>query len=507
MNITDIIFGEYKPERPDLYCAQQELAVALLQTSMPPRDYEHWHSLYQNPPTRAELEKNLAPVKEYFQLLNAGGPAFMQDLNLESGEMKPIGSLLIDMPGGKTIKDNLDHFVKRGGYSAVCERCCTLMLYALQTYAPSGGVGHRTGLRGGGPLTTLVEPPQADATVWQKLWINVMPQSSLKEAYGKEYSSVEPAAWPEIFPWLQPTRTSEKKGSEWYPEDIHALHLLWAMPRRIRLDTETLIAGECQCCGSFSERLLTQYKTKNYGNNYDDSCVHPLSPYRVDKKGLRFALKGKEGGLTYQDWLGLVMQTGNPEGAGVYPALVVKDYDIKANHYFPESAEKANIWCFGFDMDNMKARSFYCQRFPLVHLDEEQLDDFHSVVENWILAATSAQQALRTYVKEAWFRHTKSVKGTLYQVSTHFWQQTGMDFFAKVSSLIKNTPHGEALKSLNHTWWKVLQSSCIKQFDQWALDGPAEDKDMKRIVVAKNKLIKALNVDKNLKKIKGDTDG
>jgi hypothetical protein len=30
-------------------------------------------------------------------------------------------------------------------------------LFSLQLNAPSGGKGYRTGLRGGGPLTTLIE--------------------------------------------------------------------------------------------------------------------------------------------------------------------------------------------------------------------------------------------------------------------------------------------------------------------------------------------------------------
>ncbi|WP_179957521.1 type I-E CRISPR-associated protein Cse1/CasA [Exilibacterium tricleocarpae] len=507
MNIADITFDQNDLGRPDLQCARQELAVAILQTFLAPTDHKDWYRLYREPPDKAEIEKRLAPVNKYFALLDPEGPAFMQDLTLEGGEPKPIASLLIDTPGGKTLKDNLDHFVKRGGYSAVCHRCCMIMLYALQSYAPSGGVGHRTGLRGGGPLTTLVEPPEVGATDWQKLWINVLPQSSLQDAYGREYAGTEPGDWTRILPWLQPTRTSERKGSEWYPADIHALHLLWAMPRRIRLDAETLKAGECQSCGCHSEQLITQYKTKNYGNNYDDSCLHPLSPYRTDKKGLRYAIKGKEGGLTYQDWLGISMQNQTPEAEGVSPALVVRDYATKADDYFQQAAFKASLWCFGFDMDNMKARSFYCQRFPLIHLDEVQLDDFHSVVETWLRAAFSAQNALRTYVKEAWFRYAKSVKGTLSQVSAHFWQQTDTAFFAKVAELAEQISRDGAAQSLNVAWWKLLQHHCLKQFDQWALDGPAQDKDMKRIVGAKNKLIKTLNSDKNLKTIKGDRDG
>src|SRR5690606_10811453 len=102
------------------------------------------------------------------------GLAFLQDFTVLDDEPKELAALLIDAPGGKTLKDNLDHFVKGGTLAGACASCTASALFTLQTNAPSGGVGHRVGLRGGGPLTSLLLPENVHASLWQKLWLNVL---------------------------------------------------------------------------------------------------------------------------------------------------------------------------------------------------------------------------------------------------------------------------------------------------------------------------------------------
>ena len=68
--------------------------------------------------------------------------------------------------------------VKRGGAPVLSRAAAAMALFTLQTYAPSGGAGHRTGFRGGGPLTTLAlpgPPPGEPPTLWHLLWANVGP--------------------------------------------------------------------------------------------------------------------------------------------------------------------------------------------------------------------------------------------------------------------------------------------------------------------------------------------
>jgi len=149
--------------------------------------------------------KNCRPVLKKvafaFELDAADGPAFLQDFDLLDGETKVISALLIESPGGKTLKDNLDHFVKRDRANQLCASCTATALFTLQTNAPSGGVGHRVGLRGGGPLTTFIFPKVLSATLWQKLWLNVLNQEELEPAEKIDSN---------VLPWLGKTRVQTR---------------------------------------------------------------------------------------------------------------------------------------------------------------------------------------------------------------------------------------------------------------------------------------------------------
>ncbi|HJW55382.1 MAG TPA: type I-E CRISPR-associated protein Cse1/CasA, partial [Burkholderiaceae bacterium] len=260
--------------RPDFRGAQYQFLIGLLQTACGPDERDEWHDQWDAGPSVMELTASFERYANAFQL-NTDGPAFMQDFNLPDGETKPIAALLIDAPGGKTINDNLDHFIKRDTVGAICPVCAATALFTLQINAPSGGVGHRVSLRGGGPLTTLVLPRDEQATLWHKLWLNVLPKSELNVdalAMGNDHDSA-------ILPWLATTRVSDIKGSDTTPGQVHPLQAYWSMPRRIRLDFTNVHAGKCEICGADSDQLISQYRAKNYGINYTGAWLHPLTPY------------------------------------------------------------------------------------------------------------------------------------------------------------------------------------------------------------------------------------
>ena len=70
----------------------------------------------------------------------------------------PVGALLIDTPGANALRKNTDLFVKRGRIEVLSRAAAAIGLFTLSAYAPAGGAGIRTSLRGGGPLTTLLLP-------------------------------------------------------------------------------------------------------------------------------------------------------------------------------------------------------------------------------------------------------------------------------------------------------------------------------------------------------------
>ena len=129
--------------RPDFNGALVQYLIGLLQTGFAPDDARAWRRRLREPPAPAELKEAFLTVASAFYL-DEGEARFLQDLNLEleirklmpSEQQKRtcgVGDLLIEMPTGKTLEDNTDHFVKRGRVAAMCPACVAAGLLSLQT--------------------------------------------------------------------------------------------------------------------------------------------------------------------------------------------------------------------------------------------------------------------------------------------------------------------------------------------------------------------------------------
>ena len=101
----------------------------------------------------------------------------MQDL--EPFETAPkvvprhIELMFIDAGGMRTREKNADIAVSRGRYDSLPLGLGAMALYALQSWAPAGGPGQLTSLRGGGPLVTLAQPEELDRHgLWRTVWLN-----------------------------------------------------------------------------------------------------------------------------------------------------------------------------------------------------------------------------------------------------------------------------------------------------------------------------------------------
>lgn len=489
--------------RPDFHGGNYQLLIGLLQTTYPPETEDEWIERYQQPPSPETLKTAFAKIADAFALDNPQGPAFLQDFDLESAEAKPISALLIDAPAGNTLKDNRDLFIKRGGTDKICESCAASALYTFQANAPAGGQGHRVGLRGGGPLTTLLIPQQENASLWQKLWLNVLSQ--------EEFEPGIEAAAADVFPWLAPCRRSDKTGCTTTPEDAHPLQMFWGAPRRIRLDTDNTSPGCCELCGTDSQHLITTFYTKNYGVNYDGPWIHPLTPYCIDPKNKNppLSLKGQQGGLGYHHWLGLNWLDNEN---GDHAALVVKAYQNSKVELMHERGEQiddfARLWCFGYDMDKMKARCWYEHSMPVIYLSNDKREDFVNQAQTLVKAARESISTLRSQVKKAWFSRPKDVKGDFSMISTDFWQATEADFYRLVSDLARQTESSRTMPAdIAEQWHRLLWRSAHQVFDRWALSTNAEDSNMRRIISARTGLSKIINANKTIKQLKDDSKG
>ncbi len=485
--------------RADFNGALAQFLIGLLQTAYAPRDDDEWVERLEEPPSVETLDEAFGVYAHAF-VLDGDGPRFMQDLERfeqdGNGRRKPaennVSSLLIDTPGAQTLRHNADHFVKRDRVAALCSPCTAIALFTLQINAPSGGAGHRTSLRGGGPLTTLIalDPDGSNLpdTLWHNVWLNVLPRT-VRLTGNPELEGFE-----HIFPWLAPTRTSDPKAGsrDTTPEDAHPLQMYWAMPRRIRLDFERLREGLCDLCGA-EGRIVEHYYTLNYGINYTGAWRHPLSPYRESDLGESSPLHVQPGGIGYRHWLGLVYAR-QDDKQRIVPAQVVGAFLRES-----EGMGQTRIWAFGYDMDNMKPRCWYESILPLYHVHNGIRERFENRTEALIRAAEEVAKLLKRVIKESWFRSAKDAPGDPRYLVDSFYQNTEADFYACLPRLIDRIPQGEE-RSVLADWHGILQRAALALFDEWVASGDFAFGDPGRVARARNKLQKSLN-GKKLQKI------
>ncbi|MGO3785530.1 type I-E CRISPR-associated protein Cse1/CasA [Pseudoalteromonas sp. KG3] len=468
--------------RADFQGAAYQFAIGLLQTVFAPEDENEWIDCYEKPPSEQELQEAFKKVEHAFNV-EGDGPLFMQDYDeLATAKPTTVAGLLIEAPGANGLKLNTDHFIKRGIGEVMSLEMAVLALFTLQINAPSGGSGHRVGLRGGGPLTTLIMPSTAKSTLWHKLWLNII--------------NLEHWRYPvpdftdgSVFPWLAKTKTSEKKGSEIYQDDVHPLHMFWAMPRRIRLDV-TSTEAVCKISGLFTQKTVSTYRTQNYGGNYSGTWSHPLTPYKWDPKKPdeeHLSAKGQPGGITYKIWE-LLSFTSNEEGQRC--AAVVNHYYSISNMFEETHQQISQLWAFAYDMDNMKARCWYANNFPVFPVLPEQHDNVLRQIKQLQTLSNNALWHCRSQIKSAWFEVPSDVKGDTSFIDLTFWQRTESVFFTAVAQLVENTE--QQIYTLQpeqaKAWLSSLRIICLDLFDEYALSELGNQKSMAKRIKARQQL-------------------
>ena len=470
VNLTDENVVDIVATRADLQGAAWQFLLGLLQCSVAPKNYSRWEDVWFDGLSANVLQQALEPLEPAFQF-GADTPSFMQDFEPLSRNKISIALLLPEAPGAQTTELNKDHFVKRGVTKYFCPHCAVLALFSLQLNAPSGGQGHRTGLRDGGPMTTLIElleyQGNRQTPLWRKLWANVLPQDAMGIHLPTSYDGA-------IFPWLTNTRTSEPlTGVNTVPEHVDALQAYWGMPRRIRLDFNTTYSGHCDLCETQSDSLLGWMTMKNYGVNYI-GWVHPLTPYRLspNKEGGLISIKPQPGGLIWRDWLGLNHEAAS-EKSTEYPALVVKATGARILKDI-----KVGLWAFGYDLEKMKARCWYEHHFPLL-LTENIIPDLRQAA----LTASRNLSLLRSALKEAWFADAKGARGDFSFIDIDFWHLTQGRFLELVHDLENGQNADERLKCWQTNIWLFTR----RYFDDHVFTNPYGSTDLKRIMLARKK--------------------
>jgi len=468
--------------RPDFNGSLVQFLIGLVQTTCPASNPREWREKFSKPPSMGELQSTFERYAHVFNL-DGDGPRFMQDLDLseKEGESNQIDHLLMEMPGAQTLDKNTDHFLKRDTVKQICFPCCAMALLTLQTNAPAGGRGHRTSVRGGGPLTTIV----MGRTLWETVWLNV-----LKAGEFSRYGNATKNADVDRFPWMGPTRTSEKIGKDTTSQQVNPVQMFWGMPRRIRLEFKSGSKNtSCDLCERSQSQYVTKYHDKSYGINYKGGWHHTLTPYSTnEKKGEPLPKHAQAGGISYRNWLGLV-QNNVEKNSRIEPAVVV--------HTFRQERQEAllgtneipfRLWAFGYDMDNMKACGWYEGTMPLNHLAADLKPAYEIAVSQMIKTASLIAYNVRACVKKALFSKDANIsveKSFFDSIDSQFWQDTEPEFYQILNELKTALQTKQPVQDLKLSWLRMLSKEGEILFDRYSQSSLISVGDPKRIALAR----------------------
>jgi len=505
---------EINAPRPDFQGALYQFLIGLLQTCFASEDEDEWLEYWEEVPNQDKLKAAFEKVQDAFELDNPDGPAFMQE-NPETNKHKevfdqaewlPIEDLVGGALSDNTRKGNKDLFVKTQQIEILSPYWAALALFNMQVTGVLAWGKHRVGLRGNAPLTTLVLPDFKQATLWQKLWLNVIFLEDMDLIPGDQ----DKKDISDVFPWMGKTRTSPDKKPT-LPSDANPLQHYWAMPRRIRLKIEP-VKGKCDLSGDGLERGVKYYKRIKDGIYYTNGWVHPLTPYtRLAKNKFPRPIEGKNAGEGFRHWITLnfdeeyIDEENNKMRWG--RALVVK-------HYYDEMKHKilvnTKLWCFGYDADSANVKCWYESSIPTFKISNNDIDALKDHVSDALQIAYQLADELRFSLIRAWFKpqtdssgkqkwshitkainkagHLSSYKNIEYE----YWENLEKHFSTMIYELIDFGNTSGKPMEIYKKWVKEIRQYCVKYFDQQALNQAVDDTDMKRVIEAKNYLWGAL---------------
>lgn len=475
---TDPIVDLAAP-RPDFNGALAEFLIGLFTVALSPRDESDWYRLWEEPPPSGTLSAALAALPAAFEL-DGEHARFMQDITAEDFEEKhrtTIDQLLLDAPGDQGIEFNTDLFVRAGRVTTLGAPAIAMALIAAQTYSPAGGKGYRTSMRGGGPLTTLVDPGDGSGGVrslWHRLWSNAETTEQLL-ARGSRESDVPPAR---IFPWMAPTRTSDEHGAG--PTTIadgDPAQAYFGMPSRVRVAFSP--GGTCDITGRAEPVVAHEYRVRGYGVEYA-GWIHPLSPrYRKSLSSESLPLHPKRGGLGWRDWSG--MATDDPNGLRTRAPAVTHFVMHRAARV---DASELRLWVFGYSFDQAKAECWVDSRVPLFAIrNPERMAFLHDVADRLTQATRLMSSEVFFAVKRTLQPGTQGDGFAKALLQGRVWELTEGAFYRSMRDVALD-PSGAlpALGVSEAPFLAVLERAVFEVFDTAVAAAASGPLSMRRVV-------------------------
>ncbi len=477
--------------RADLKGTLYQFLIGLVQTTFEPEYEDDWEKYWFEPPEKEILRDAFESYKDVFNIDN-DEYSFMQSYD-DNELLNELPLPIEDIVGGTlstaTREKNRDHFVKRGEIIQMSPYWAAMSLFSMQIYGVPAWGQHRVGLRGNGPLTTLLLHTGGEReSLWHKLWLNVLSVESASYLSGDR----DKTQMSDIFPWMGKTRISPNKNPT-SPENCHPHQHYWAMPRRIRLVFDD-VSGVCDLTGEQHQKLATGYRRYKNGVYYYGGWMHPLTPYFVKADQMPNSVKIKSEGVVYGHWLGLTMgdQRDNKQCARVVSTYNKFRREVIDGDSFPI------LWVFGYHAKNAEVFCWYETVFPMFNVPNDKSEDVNDLVSLMVDSVVETINKINECVKDAWFKAKKKPSGDMSFLDTAFWSQTESRFYQLLKQALELDGEDAVIKK---QWKDYIRSQALSLFDQWAMSDGNEDGDMKRCVKARTDLEKWLYTGKQIKKL------
>ncbi|PHM23804.1 type I-E CRISPR-associated protein Cse1/CasA [Xenorhabdus ehlersii] len=291
--------------RDDMELSALQLLVCLTQVIWTPQDDQTLRLRIKQPLTFDDFVQGISAWSDTFQLDHPDMP-FMQFKGVSANDVTSMDKLLAGLTGAT----NCTFINEPGQGDALCGGCTVIALFNKANNAPSFGGGFKSGLRGGAPVTTLLQAINSRyADLRTTIWLNVLTQPYLQQLFSKDLQAKQLPVWQEPI----------QAGATIPATHIGLLRGLFWQPNHIELCPPVGV-GQCSGCGQQATQRYTGFLKEKFNFSVEGIWPHPHSP-RV--------LQVKQGVVEEKF---LAFTTSAPSWTQISRLLVSREADKKEGH-------------------------------------------------------------------------------------------------------------------------------------------------------------------------------
>ncbi|MEK6700083.1 MAG: type I-E CRISPR-associated protein Cse1/CasA [Nitrospirota bacterium] len=252
--------------RDDMELAAVQLLICMTQVLLTPKSIDELKRRIAKPLTETDYDAAIKPFHDWFQLDHPTQP-FMQVRGLAAKDVTPLDKLMAGLTGATNCC-----FVNEPDLATgLCPGCSAIVLFNQATCTPGFGGGFKDPLRGGTPITTLIQGPH----LRQMVWLNVLCES--------EVARLIP--WDNATKQQKPTWIDPIKDGDIPAQSIGLKRGLFWQPAYVELLSPVKAGSACSSCGLDTEYIFTGFKKAKFSSyKVDGTWPHPHSAKVLERK-------------------------------------------------------------------------------------------------------------------------------------------------------------------------------------------------------------------------------